>query len=318
MITEKSILITGGAGFIGSNMAQFLHEKNNVTIIDDFSEGNMENIEHLIDKESVKLIKGDITVEKTFENVHEKFDLVIHLAANSDVRTGAEYTGKDMDINVKGTYNVLEFMKRRKITELMFSSSSTIYGEASIIPTPETYGPSLPISTYGASKLANEGFIWSYYHYYGIRPLIYRFANIVGRNSTHGVIHDFMGKLKKDGRELEILGDGTQEKSYMHIDDCIGAMIMIYEKTNRGEIVNLGNNTRTSVKRIADIVCETMGLHGVKYNFTGGFEGRGWKGDIKIAQFCIDKMLSYGWKNRLGSDESVYKASQEIYKQMVS
>ena len=318
MISGKNILITGGAGFIGSNMAQLLFDRNSITILDDFSEGNQGNIKTLTGKDSVTILKGDITNEKTFDKLQENFDLVIHLAANSDVRTGSEYTGKDMDINVKGTYNVLEFMKRKKIPELMFSSSSTVYGEASFIPTPENYGPCLPISTYGASKLANEGFIWSYYHYYGIRPVIYRFANIVGRNSTHGVIHDFLGKLKKNNKELEILGDGTQEKSYMHVDDCIGAMILIYEKTREGEVVNLGNTTRTSVRRIADIVCETMGLDNVKYNFTGGFEGRGWKGDIKIAQLSIDRMLSHGWKNRYGSDESVYKASQEIYKQRTS
>jgi UDP-glucose 4-epimerase len=318
MISGKNILITGGAGFIGSNMAQLLFDRNSITILDDFSEGNQGNIKTLTGKDSVTILKGDITDEKTFDKLQENFDLVIHLAANSDVRTGSEYTGKDMDINVKGTYNVLEFMKRKKIPELMFSSSSTVYGEASFIPTPENYGPCLPISTYGASKLANEGFIWSYYHYYGIRPVIYRFANIVGRNSTHGVIHDFLGKLKKNNKELEILGDGTQEKSYMHVDDCIGAMILIYEKTREGEVVNLGNAARTSVRRIADIVCETMGLDNVKYNFTGGFEGRGWKGDIKIAQLSIDRMLSHGWKNRYGSDESVYKASQEIYKQRTS
>ena len=318
MISGRNILITGGAGFIGSNMAQLLHERNSITILDDFSEGNQSNIKTLTGKDSVTILKGDITNEKIFDKLKENFDLVIHLAANSDVRTGSEYTGKDMDINVKGTYNVLEFMKRKKIPELMFSSSSTVYGEASVIPTPENYGPCLPISTYGASKLANEGFIWSYYHYYGIRPVIYRFANIVGRNSTHGVIHDFLGKLKNNNKELEILGDGTQEKSYMHVDDCIGAMILIYEKTREGEVVNLGNTTRTSVRRIADIVCETMGLDNVKYNFTGGFEGRGWKGDIKIAQLSIDRMLSHGWKNIYGSDESVYKASQEIYKQRTS
>ncbi len=318
MISGRNILITGGAGFIGSNMAQLLHERNSITILDDFSEGNQGNINPLTGKDSVTVLKGDITNEKTFDKLKENFDLVIHLAANSDVRTGSEYTGKDMDINVKGTYNVLEFMKRKKIPELMFSSSSTVYGEASAIPTPETYGPCLPISTYGASKLSNEGFIWSYYHYYGIRPVIYRFANIVGRNSTHGVIHDFLGKLKKNSSELEILGDGTQEKSYMHVDDCIGAMILIHEKTREGEVVNLGNAARTSVRRIADIVCETMGLDNVKYNFTGGFEGRGWKGDIKIAQLSIDRMLSHGWKNSYGSDESVYKASQEIYKQRTS
>ena len=318
MISGKNILLTGGAGFIGSNMAQYLHGKNHVTVLDDFSEGTSSNESRLKEMDSVKIIRGDITNTKTFEKLHDQYDLVIHLAANSDVRTGSEYTGKDMDINVMGTYNVLEFMKTRKIGEIMFSSSSTVYGEASIIPTPENYGPLLPISSYGASKLADEGFLWAYYHYYGIRPVIYRFANIVGRNSTHGVIHDFMNKLQKNPHELEILGDGTQEKSYMHVDDCIGAMMKIYENTTKGEVVNLGNTTRTSVKSIADMVCSTMGLHDVKYKFTGGIDGRGWKGDIKIAQLSIERMHSHGWSNIMGSDDAVLKASQEIYNQRVS
>ena len=198
MISSKKILITGGAGFIGSNMANLLSENNEITVLDDFSGGTLKNLDESKVGKSIKVIRGDITKRDFFFKLEKDFDLVVHLAANSDVRSGSEDTEIDMQTNVIGTHNVLEFMRRSDIKQLLFSSTSTVYGEASEIPTPENYGPELPISLYGASKLANEGYIWSYYHYYGIRPLIFRFANVVGRNSTHGVIHDFVIKLQKN------------------------------------------------------------------------------------------------------------------------
>ncbi len=140
-------------------------------------------------------------------------------------------------------------MRKKDVKEILFASSSTVYGEANIMPTPENYGPYLPISSYGASKMANEGFISAYSHYYGIRGTIFRFANIVGRNSTHGVIYDFIHKLLKNNKELEILGDGTQEKSYMHVTDCVDSMIYVHENLSRTDIINLGNDETTSVRK---------------------------------------------------------------------
>ena len=318
MISSKKILITGGAGFIGSNMANLLSENNEITVLDDFSGGTLKNLEESKVGKSIKVIRGDITKRDFFFKLEKDFDLVVHLAANSDVRSGSEDTEIDMQTNVIGTHNVLEFMRRSDIKQLLFSSTSTVYGEVDMIPTPENYGPELPISLYGASKLANEGYIWSYYHYYNIRPLIYRFANVVGRNSTHGVIHDFVIKLQKNPSELEILGDGTQEKSYIHVDDCINAMLHVYENSTKGDVVNLGNDQRTSVKTIAQAVCSEMGLKDVNFKYTGGSDGRGWKGDIKIAQLATEKIRKYGYVNRLDSDESVALAVKEIYAQMKS
>ena len=314
MIKDRSILITGGAGFIGSIMAETLCEKNQITILDNLSGGSLKNIEPFRDR--VRFINADIRKADSFDGIKDNFDLVVHLAANSDVRAGSTDTKSDMDINVLGTHNLLEFMRKRDIKNMIFSSTSTVYGEADVIPTPETYGPCLPISLYGASKLANEGFIWSYHHYYGIKPTIFRFANIVGRNSTHGVIHDFILKLKKNPRQLEILGDGKQEKSYMHIDDCVSAMLHIYENDSKGDVVNLGNDQRTSVTRIAEIVRDAMHLSDVEFQYIGGIDGRGWAGDIKIAQLSIEKMKRYGWINRYDSEQSVVKAADEIAKQM--
>ncbi len=317
MISDEKILITGGAGFIGSNMANLLSGSNSVTVLDDFSGGTLKNLVERSDKNDLKIMRGDIRNRDFFQKLDDDYDLVVHLAANSDVRAGSEDTETDMQINVIGTHNVLEFMRKKDIKQILFSSSSTVYGEADIIPTPENYGPELPISLYGASKLANEGYLWSYYHYYGIRPLIFRFANVVGRNSTHGVIHDFVLKLQKNHQELEILGDGSQEKSYIHVDDCINAMLHVYENSEKGDIINLGNDQRTSVTTIAKMLCQEMGLKDVKFKYTGGVEGRGWKGDVKVAQLSTEKIRKYGYVNRLNSDESVRLAVKEIYGQMV-
>ncbi len=305
----KKILITGGAGFIGSNMVEALLNDNDITVID-FTD-DVKYIKGFLEDKNFHFINEDLLKYE----IKEHFDIIIHLAANSDVRSGSENPMLDFSENVVLTQNILEYMRKYDVNDMIFSSSSTVFGEAPIMPTPESYGPCMPISSYGASKLANEAFISAYSHYYGIKASIFRFANIVGKNSTHGVIHDFIIKLKRNPKELEILGDGTQRKSYMHVSDCINAMITIHEKIKKTDIINLGNHGTTSVKTIADYVTSAMGLKNVKYNYTGGFNGRGWKGDIKYAELSIDKMESLGYKNKYNSDESVKLAVSEILNQ---
>ena len=311
----KNILITGGAGFIGSNMVEKLLEDNNITVIDNLNNhvGNR-FIESFSGNKKFHFIDADL-ISFDYESLNN-IDIVIHFAANSDVRYGSEDPVKDFKNNVVVTENILEYMRKKDVGELLFASSSTVYGEASIMPTPESYGPYMPISSYGASKMANEGFITAYSHYYGIKGSIFRFANIVGKNSTHGVIYDFINKLLKNSSELEILGDGTQRKSYMHVKDCVDSMVYIHDKSQKTDIINLGNRETTSVKTIADYVVKRMGLNNVKYRFTGGINGRGWKGDIKVTHLAIDKLLSMGWKSRYTSDESVDVAVQETIDQL--
>lgn len=311
MITGKKILVTGGAGFIGSNTVARLVNDNSLTIIDNLSnEPDDRFIRPFKNKADFKFIKKDITKSSTFDKLG-KFDIVIHLAANSDVRRGAENPDIDFKQNIVGTRNVLEFMRKSKSEELLFSSTSAVYGDAKILPTPETYGPCLPISSYGASKLADEGLINAYSSYYGIKASIFRYANVVGKNSTHGVIFDFLARLKENKKRLDILGDGTQAKSYIHVSDCVDAMIFIHQKSNGTDVFNLGNDKMTSVKNIADMVIRKLGLKEVEYNFTGGFEGRGWKGDVKKAQLDTKKVLSMGWENKYTSDESVGRSIEE-------
>ncbi len=311
----KNILITGGAGFIGSNMVEKLLPDNDITVIDNLNNhvGNR-FIEKYEEKDNFKFINKDLALYdfKDLKNI----DTIIHFAANSDVRYGSDDPNKDFRNNVIVTQNILEFMRKSDVGEILFASSSTVYGEASVMPTPENYGPYMPISSYGASKMANEGFITAYSHYYGLRGTIFRFANIVGKNSTHGVIYDFINKLIKNNKELEILGDGTQRKSYMHVLDCVNSMVYVHEKLKKTDIINLGNLETTSVKTIADYVVNGMGLKNVKYNYTGGINGRGWKGDIKITHLAVDKLMSMGWKSRYNSDESVEVAVKETIEQL--
>lgn len=315
MIKGKSILITGGAGFIGSNMVELLHGENTITVVDDLSNVDDRYIRKYKDSEGFTFRKADISGEGSLDGLG-KHDLVIHLAANSDVRGGADNPLKDLNSNVVGTVNLLEYMRRSGSGELAFASSSTVYGETDVLPTPEDFGPYMPISSYGASKMACEGFITAYSHYYGFRSSIFRFANIVGKNSTHGVIFDFINKLRRNPGELEILGDGSQRKSYQHVSDTVRSIIHVHEKSSRTDIYNLGNHETTSVKRIAELVVEKMGLGNVRMNYTGGIDGRGWKGDVKIAQLAIGKLSSTGWKNQYSSDGAVEKAVEETLAQM--
>lgn len=315
MINGKNILITGGAGFIGSNMVELLSGENDITVVDDLSNVDDRYIRKYEGKEGFQFVKADISAEGSLSRL-ERHDLVFHLAANSDVRGGSSDPKKDLRSNVIGTMNVLDFMRRSGSGELAFASSSTVYGETDVLPTPESFGPYMPISSYGASKMACEGFITAYSHYYGIRASIFRFANIVGKNSTHGVIFDFINKLRKNPRELEILGDGTQRKSYMHVSDCVRSMVYVHERSSITDIFNLGNDETTSVKKIGETVIEKMGLENVKVRLTGGVDGRGWKGDVKIAQLGIEKLKGIGWKNSYSSDGAMEKAVEETLSQM--
>ena len=255
-----------------------------------------------------------------FEKLKEEMkgvDLVYHVAANPDVRLGASDTHVHLEQNVFATYNVLESMRLNDVKDIIFTSTSTVYGEAEQIPTPENYGPLIPISLYGASKLGAEAFITSYAHTFGMKAVIYRFANIVGPRSTHGVIYDFIMKLKKNSKELEILGDGTQTKSYLYVKDCVDAIIFGYENRKSDvEIFNIGSEDWVNVRKIADIVVEEMGLKDVKYKFTGG--KRGWKGDVPKMLLSIDKIKSYGWKPKYNSEESVRLTVKHLLKELGS
>ena len=298
-------LVTGGSGFIGSNLVDTLFEENpeKIVVIDNLRTGEKKFIEDQIGKKNFQFLNKDIKNVESFPN--ESFDWVFHLAANADIRGGVKNTRVDLDENVIGTHSVLEFMRKQDIKKLVFASSSALYGETEVIPTPEDLPNIKPISFYGASKIAAEHFISSYCFTYGMQSWMFRFANVVGRRSTHGVIPDFVNKLRNNPNELEILGDGNQTKSYFDVSDCVDGLIDI-PKVDKDAIVeayNLANNETIKVKDLAPIVVDEMGLKNVKYKFTGG--DRGWVGDVPITVLSFDKAKKLGWSTKISLEEAV-------------
>lgn len=310
-------LVTGGAGFIGSHLVDRLMEQGyEVRVLDDLSAGTLENIKRWLDHERFEFIKGDMRGAEIVKKAVEGVDVVFHLAANPEVRIGSQSPELLYETNVLITYNLLNAMRDSNVECLVFTSSSTVYGDAEVIPTPEDYGPLEPISVYGGAKLAAEALISGYAHTFDFKALIFRLANIIGERSNHGVIYDFINKLRKNPKELEILGDGTQRKSYLHVSDTVEGMLHIFEHFKRSEktvdFYNLGNDDWITVKEIAEIVSEEMGLK-PRFVFTGGVDGgRGWKGDVKFMRLSIEKAKATGWRPKLNSYEAVRRTVREL------
>ncbi|MGD0496759.1 MAG: NAD-dependent epimerase/dehydratase family protein [Candidatus Bathyarchaeia archaeon] len=313
----EKMLVTGGAGFIGSHLIEALMARRiNVCVFDDFAAGTLQNIKPWLKDPGFSFIKGDLLCSADLAKIEKTcFETVFHFAANPEVRAGLTNPDVHFQQNVVATRNLLEAVRKAENKPtLIFTSTSTVYGEPTKIPTPEDYAPLKPISTYGASKLACEALISAYAYTYGFKAIIYRLANIVGQRSQHGVIHDFIQKLQKNPNELEILGDGTQNKSYLHINDCIEAILLGQEKsTEQVEIYNVGSEDQIDVKTIAQIAAEKMGLQHVKFKFTGGVDGgRGWKGDVKNMLLDVSKIKSLGWKPKLNSKQAITKTVKEL------
>jgi len=317
---DRRFLVTGGAGFVGSHLVDALMRNGaTVTVLDNLSYGSKENLGHWIGHPNLTLVIGDCLDLGDIRKAIHKCEVVFHLAANPDVRAGEVDTRIDLEQNVLSTHNLLEEMRRSEVAKtIAFTSSSTVYGEAAVIPTPESYGPLKPISLYGASKLACEAFISAYCHMFDTKGVVYRFANIVGSRSRHGVIWDFIKKLRANPRELEILGDGRQTKSYLLVEDCVEAFLLGLEKAgDRFEILNVGSEDRVNVTTIAGIVAESMGLKKVSFRYKGEVEGgRGWLGDVRSMLLDISKLKSLGWKPKHNSYESIVKASKQRLKEV--
>ena len=317
---DVGMLVTGGAGFVGSHLVdRLMREGRAVTVLDNLSTGSKDNIVHWIKHPNFTFVEVDCLNRQDIRKAMTHCELVFHLAANPEVRVGAVDTKIDFEQNIVATYNVLEEMREsRAVKTIVFTSTSTVYGDAKVLPTPEDYGPLEPISLYGASKLACEALISAYCHAFDMRGVVYRFANIVGSRSRHGVIWDFIHKLMEKPLELEILGDGTQTKSYLMVDECVDALLFGLEHaTERVEIYNIGSEDQINVTEIAKIVVEEMGLKDVEFRYTGGVEGgRGWIGDVKTMFLDISKMKKLGWKPKYKSAESVRTATNQILKEL--
>lgn len=314
MIKLKA-LVTGGAGFIGSHLVDYLiNDGKTVRVIDNLSSGSREHLAQWSDDPRMELVEVDLLDKTALDGALRGCDEVYHLAANPEVNAKIASPEDHIRQNIEATYNLLEAMRRSGEQKFIaFTSSSTVYGEAETIPTREDYGPLVPISLYGASKLACEALLTAYASMYGFRAIIYRLANVVGPRSNHGVIYDFVHKLRDNPDELEVLGDGSQSKSYLYIDDCITGIMKGIERGNRVDIYNIGSWDRTNVLEIAEAVKDEMDLSEAKIRLTGGVDGgRGWRGDVKIMQLDMEELKSVGWTPKYGSAEAVRLTARSV------
>jgi UDP-glucose 4-epimerase len=299
----ESVFVTGAAGFIGSNLADaLLASGKRVVAWDNFSTGRYEFISQASMHPSYKLIEGDNLDVHALTRAMAGCDFVFHLAANADVRFGLEHPSKDFEQNTHATFNVLEAMRANDIRGLAFASTGSVYGEADVTPTPEAYRFPIQTSLYGASKLAGEGMIQAYCEGYGYRAYIFRFVSILGPRYTHGHVFDFYRQLQEHPQYLKVLGDGTQRKSYLHVRDCVRAMLSaiqdkVADRSPHGvSILNLGTDEYCSVRQSIGWLCERLGLS-PELIYSGG--SRGWVGDNPFIYLDTAKIQQIGWRPEL-------------------
>jgi UDP-glucose 4-epimerase len=304
--------VTGGAGFIGSHLVdRLMAEGNHLTVYDNLVSGQKEWIRHHFDKPGFQFVQADLLDGAALTAAMKGHEIVWHLGANTDIPKGNRQPDLDFQNCAAATHAVLEAMRQNDIKQLLFSSSSTVYGELVREVTAEDAGPLLPISLYGAGKLAGEGFISAYCHLFDMRACIFRFGNVLGARMGHGIIYDFIHKLRKDPDELEVLGDGNQEKNYFMVEDCLDGMLCALHNSKKAcDVFNLGSPTTVKVKEIARIVSEEMGLKNVRLRFTGG--ERGWPGDVPKVFYDVSKINALGWKAKYSSAEAVREAARRL------
>ena len=308
-------LVTGGAGFIGSHIVDHLIEKGKpVRVIDNLASGSMDNLAQWREHPLFEFIEADLLDKDKLVDLIRGCDEVYHLAANPEVNAKKATPEEHFKQNIEATYNLLEAMRISGEQKFIaFASTSTIYGEAKQLPTRESYGPLVPISLYGASKLACEGLLSAYASMYGFKAAIFRLANVVGPRSNHGVIYDFVQKLKASPDVLEVLGDGSQSKSYLYVDDCVTGFMYGVQTDETVAIYNIGSEDRTNVLAIAETVKKEMGLNSAEIKLTGGVDGgRGWKGDVKIMQLDMNRLKRTGWSPKYGSAEAVRLTAKSV------
>ena len=311
------VFLTGGAGFIGSHIAdQLLSKGYQVTAYDNLSNGRREFIAANLGNGKFRFVEADCLDFDRMEREMAGHDLVWHMAANTDIIGSHSQPDRDLKDCVVATFNVCEAMRRHRIKPLLFASSGAVYGQLCLDRSvDETAGPLSPMSTYAAGKIGSEAFISCYCHLYGLRAWMFRFGNVLGARATHGVVVDFIRKLRENPRELMILGDGTQEKNYFLTEECIGGMAWAFRNVPLDEetpcgVFNLGTESVTRVTEIARMVIEEMGLRDVEVRIQGA--KRAWVGDQPRVHFTVDKLNGLGWRCQRSSDESVRIAIRRV------
>ncbi len=307
-------LVAGGAGFIGSNLIDaLLAAGHSVICIDNFFIGSRQNIAHLEHHPRFQFYEQDLSELEPLIHIFEKepVDFVFHMAANSDIQASAKAPEVEYRNTYTTTFNVLEAMRISGVKNLFFCSTSAVYGDTQGKKTDENYAPLMPISYYGACKLGCEGLISAFSHMNGFHSLVFRFPNVIGPRLTHGVIFDFVNRLREDPESLTILGDGQQRKPYLYVADLVDCILRFTENLPEGvTLYNVGGETQSVVSEIAEIVCREMGLPDVAFHYTGGRGG--WKGDVPIFAYDLSKIHSAGWSAAMTSDEAVTQTVRDI------
>ena len=302
-------LITGGAGFIGSHLADMLLDKG-WTVVSADSSGDLKNISHLIGKDGFEHVRMDVNDVPKLCEAAEGCDIIYHMAANSDIRASEKDPDIDLRNTLMTTQSVLECMRMHGPKKLFFPSTSAVYGDRGTQLLNEDTGGLEPVSYYGACKLASEALVSAYTHMNSFSSVIFRFPNVAGPRLTHGVIFDFIDKLRKNPNELEILGDGNQDKQYVHVLDLVRGIVRFTDDMNAGiRTYNISSGSSVTVKRIADIVCEEMGIS-PEYVYTGGRTG--WKGDVPCFRYDTVKAEREGWIYERNSEEAVRETVRSV------
>jgi UDP-glucose 4-epimerase len=303
---DTNFFVTGGAGFIGSNLVDRLLSKgNNVTVYDNFSTGIPEYLEIAKKNPGFKLVKGDLLDQDLLNHSMSGCDFVFHLAANADVRFGTDHPAKDLHQNTIATFNVLEAMRKNSIEKIAFSSTGSVYGESPVIPTPEHAPFPIQTSLYGASKLAGEGLIEAYCEGFGFQSWIFRFVSILGERYPHGHVFDFYKQLRAHPDHLDVLGNGHQKKSYLYVQDCLDAIDFAIQKSHeKVNIFNLGTNEYCEVNDSIDLICKHLGLS-PEIHYSGG--ERGWIGDNPFIFLDCTKIRSLGWQPKYLIKDGIIK-----------
>jgi UDP-glucose 4-epimerase len=317
---EARFFIVGGAGFIGSHFTDRLLAQPTtqaVTLYDNFTSGQRWHFEHHSADSRLKVVEGDVKDLDLLEKSMRGHEVVIHLASNPDIAAAATDPDIDFREGTLLTRNVVEAMRRSGTPKLLYASGSGIYGDLGEIAAQEDHGPLIPVSTYGASKLAGEALISSYCYMFDLKACCFRFGNVVGPRQTHGVGFDFVRSLIRNPKELKILGDGSQSKSYIFVQDVVDAVLMALEKKKAAfEAFNVATGDYITVREIADLAVECSSLQAghVEYLFTGG--NRGWKGDVPIVRLNTDRIQSLGWKCQRSSKEALRQSMNAMIRQL--
>jgi len=315
--TRERVIIVGGAGFIGSHFTDALLDDastRRVTLYDNFSSGQEWHYAHHADDERLSVVRGDANDQDSLCAAMEGHDFVIHLASNPDIAAAMTNPAVDFDDGTKITFNVVEAMRRTGTPRIAYASGSGVYGDLGEVEATEDHGPMIPVSTYGASKLAGEALISSYAHMFDLHGVACRFGNVVGRRQTHGVGFDFVRRLRSDPGQLSVLGNGTQSKSYVLVTDVVRAVLMAADALagKPFDAFNVATGDYVTVREIADLALKVLGLTHATTTVSYGEEPRGWKGDVPIVRIDNEKIRGLGWTPTTGSAGALRASMQAM------